>query len=247
MVEHMDHPLFRITTLLKPEIGGERFNATGFFVSVEDSVYLVSNRHVFEHELGITADRIFIRYLPNEGEWTTEMEAVELAEGDWLTHSSDDADVAVLPVELTELDFGKTGNLAIPREKFISRLTDMILSGNSAIVVGYPEAGWYSQNKSPLVRNALISSFFGTKFNDDMCFVTDAKMHDGMSGSPVLTAPSAIIHNVEGDILRFRYEDLEDLPGLVGIHSGPVEQDNELDLHRVWYTDIIEDIIDERS
>lgn len=242
MVEHMHHPLFRITALIKYKIGDKKYNATGFFANVNGSDYIITNKHVFEHELGIDADELAFHFLPTVEASDTQLHTISLEERDWLTHPSKDADVAALPLEEFEID--QTGNLAVTEDKFVSKYTDWILSGNSAIVVGYPEAGWFSQNKTPLVRNALISSFFGTQFNGDDCFIIDAKMHDGMSGSPVLIAPSAIMHDVDGNILQFHYDELDEVPELLGIHSGPIHQDNQLDLHRIWYTDIIREIVE---
>lgn len=245
MVEHMHHPLFRVTSLLKIDMGDIRFGATGFFVNIGGADYLVTNKHVFEHEIGATADRLLLHYLPSTGATNTETHLIEFGEDRWITHESEDTDVAILPLR-DGLDFNisDTGNIAIHEEKFTSRFTDLILSGNSAIVVGYPEAGWFSESNAPLIRSALISSFFGTEFNGNPCFVMDAKMHNGMSGSPVFSAPSAILHNVEGDVLRFAYESLDEVPELIGIHSGPVEEDDSLDLHQVLYTDTITEIVE---
>lgn len=58
-------------------------------------------------------------------------------------------------------------------------------------------------------RKPIISSFFGTAFNEERCFIIDAIMHDGMSGSPVFIAPGATIQNVDGEVLHYMYEKLD--------------------------------------
>jgi hypothetical protein len=86
----------------------------------------------------------------------------------------------------------------------------------------------------PVVRQAIVASSFGLRFQGEGYFLTDARTHRGSSGAPIVmrvTEPEA---------------DIRELPWrLLGVHSArldvgrDLEQDEALGLNSAWYADIL--------
>jgi len=85
-----------------------------------------------------------------------------------------------------------------------------------------------------VVRQAVVASAFGMRFQGLGYFLTDARTHRGTSGAPVVmrnTAASAV----------------DELPWkLLGVHSARLDmagrdlvQDESLGLNCAWYADIL--------
>lgn len=164
-------------------------SATGFFYEHNDDAYLVTNEHVVLDQEREPIDSFDIRISPTDNVSETERRQIDLIKSGsqrWLTH--DVADVAVVPLDL---NFDNIGNLSYSKSDILPRNAHykdnrMVSGGESAVVIGFP-MGFAGRNYLPIIRNALISTPYGISFNDKPCFLTDAQMHHGMSGSPVLT------------------------------------------------------------
>ena len=50
----------------------------------------------------------------------------------------------------------------------------------------------------PVYRQGMIASPYPTMFADEPCFLIDARLHEGSSGSPVLNSPHNILTNDKG-------------------------------------------------
>jgi hypothetical protein len=83
-----------------------------------------------------------------------------------------------------------------------------------------------------VVRQAVIASSFGLRFQGQGYFLTDARTHRGTSGAPV------VMHDAAGD---------PQLPWkLLGVHSARMEMrdrgvpvEESLGLNCAWYADIL--------
>ena len=83
-----------------------------------------------------------------------------------------------------------------------------------------------------MVRNAVIASSFGLRFQGQGYFLTDARTHRGTSGAPV------VMRSASGD---------SQLPWkLLGVHSALMDMggrylqlDESLGLNCAWYADIL--------
>jgi hypothetical protein len=81
----------------------------------------------------------------------------------------------------------------------------------------------------------VVASAFGVRFQGQGCFLTDARLHRGMSGAPVVARAQA------------RASGRTALPWmLLGVHSAKLDvanrdssQDESLDLNFAWYADIL--------
>jgi hypothetical protein len=87
----------------------------------------------------------------------------------------------------------------------------------------------------PVVRQAVIASSFGLRFQGQGFFLTDARTHRGTSGAPVV---------IRAPVQDARLGDLS--WKLLGVHSGRLdmlsrdaEQDESLGLNCAWYADIL--------
>jgi hypothetical protein len=102
-------------------------------------------------------------------------------------------------------------------------------------VVGFPLGFHDTLHHMPVVRQAIIASSFGLRFQGQGYFLTDARTHRGTSGAPVVMRASGP-DGLPGD-----------LPWkLLGVHSARLDvgsRDRQLDealgLNCAWYADIL--------
>jgi len=107
--------------------------------------------------------------------------------------------------------------------------------GTSLLVVGFPLGFHDTLHHMPVVRQAVIASSFGLRFQGKGYFLTDARTHRGTSGAPVVMRATRP--------MRLR----GDLPWmLLGVHSARLDVgtrdlklDEALGLNCAWYADIL--------
>lgn len=217
-------------------------SATGFFYTRGDDLFLVTNGHVVrDEEKGILPDLLRLRLhrdpndLTNNGDYDVAL----YAEGQplWKTPPAHPgADVALLRLnraEMTSTFFIKAlsaGNF-LP-ERYV------LHPGEDIFVMGYPLGFYDDRHNLPVFRNAMIASVHGVPFKGLPLFLTDANLHPGTSGSPVITKPKSTwvdgkgkTHLVTGTVYY-----------LIGIHSGTWEPRGvPIGLGAAWYVTLIED------
>ncbi|RBI63627.1 hypothetical protein DMJ13_03595 [halophilic archaeon] len=225
------NPEFTTTTPIryKDEEGG----GTGFFLNYRGKTYIVTNRHVVDPEdVSPTEARIWFRDY-DDLESTRHFDIpLKHGEGvDWYGHIyGDQIDIAIVPInqKLSTLEEGFynnaiTGSLAFTREHYIH---DNIVPDNNVTILGYP--GDFADRSTffPIKRNALISSPYGRPFDGKPYFVTDARMHPGTSGSPVIMTDRGI-QNTQGEVPEERIKEVY----LLGVHSATFYRDAGDDLN----------------
>lgn len=231
---------------------GERNNATAFFFTHEDRLFLVTNRHVVTD-----ADEDLKAYVRKASDWfDTERKSIALerdGEQVWLTsdeHPS--ADIAVIPLDF-EID--DIGNAAYSNDDFLANFY-RVNAGQSALAVGYPSWVRDRETRFPVTRDCRIATPFGHFHDGDPCFLTDARSHTGLSGSPVLVPGTDVgssgghVGFTESGPNGEKIVELEHTM-LLGVHSERINQpENEyqaegpLDLNRVWYVQLVQEIIE---
>lgn len=239
--------LLRYTTLIRYDLGEVRYCATGTFVRNEDGVdFLVTNRHVVDHEHNISPEELMIHLREQDDPTQTQLERLDIGAGgsEPLFHPDHpEADLTGIPLEG---DLDEFSSEPIDSANFLPESSDAIMAGGDAIVIGYPESLMDDTTNYPIIRRALISTPYGHDFNEDRNFLIDAKMHQGMSGSPVFTSPAGQYLSTEGDVVVWRDEETDNVvPSLLGIHSGPIYQEIDLELHKVWYSSLISDVVNQ--
>jgi S1-C subfamily serine protease len=210
--------------------------ASGFFFRRERRLYLVTSRHVFiDEETGHHPDRIEIelhadaRNLANAGC----LSALLYRDGRacWRQGRDDggEIDVAVLEIDPAALSGGIELTAFTP-QNLPSRRDDVPL-GQPVLIAGFPLGFHDDLHHLPVVRQGVVASPYGWRFQGRGWFLTDARTHRGISGAPV------VMRAPELAPLQWR---------LVGIHSTRFDMglrdadvDESLGLNAAWYPDIL--------
>ena len=129
---------------------------------------------------------------------------------------------------------------------------------SDVIVVGYPRGFYDKTNLFPIVKSGIVASKWGAEFHGDPCFLIDAKLFPGSSGSVVISKPIDMTMK-DGQLLVF--ENNEKAFALLGVFSGEprarsqpvavgdleITQSLGYDLGVVWYADVIEELLGDRA
>lgn len=215
-------------------------NATSFFFERGQRLFLVTSRHVlFDDPSHHYPDRIEIEiHLDREDMAKSTAFSVPLyRDGKAIWRQGNDLaeaiDVAVIEIERQALP-EKFAYYAFTPAHLLSP-PDNLEIGASLLVVGFPLGFHDTLHHLPIVRQGVIASSFGLRFDGRGYFLTDARTHRGISGAPVVMRTYDQRGSQDG------------LPwGLLGIHSSrldvwtrDLQLDEALGLNCVWYSDIL--------
>ncbi|WP_442855793.1 trypsin-like peptidase domain-containing protein [Frondihabitans sp. Leaf304] len=232
---------------------------TGFLVSHEDDMYLVTNGHIVTGRHRLTDNYLGLPALPDFLEATFPISGVPLGE----TGSSpigtrtqniplyDEKDRSLW---LVDPRFGRrTDVVAIPLSGLHKqRLTPQVPTlipysmadsvpvsdlepAQDISVVGFP-FGLTAGARSAIWVRGTVASEPWAGFEGDACFLIDARTREGQSGSPCIVPRSSEEGAAAADEIPWR---------LVGIYSG--RTDSASDLGRVWPVSVLSTILDVRS
>ena len=135
-----------------------------------------------------------------------------------------------------------------------NNLEIQIEASSDVLVVGYPRGFYDDVNLFPIVKSGIVASRWGVGFQGDPCFLIDAKLFPGSSGSVVISKPIDMVVK-DGQVLVLKDDDKAF--ALLGVFSSePVAQTAPVtvgdltisqtlgyDLGVVWYADLIEEIL----
>ncbi len=215
-------------------------NATGFFFERDNRLFLVTSRHVvLDEATNHRPDRLEVELhvdAINIGAVT--QWSIPLYRGNqplWRQGVDSAGGVDVVAVEIQRP--------ALPESILLSAFTpahlvaelDQVEVGTAVLIVGFPLGFHDNLHHLPVARQAVIASAFGIRFQGHGYFLTDARMHRGTSGAPVV-ARVTTERSGRGDLAWM----------LLGVHSGRMDvsdrdivQDERLDLNCAWYADIL--------
>jgi hypothetical protein len=214
-------------------------NATGFFFERDKKLFLISNRHVVldeatEHH----PDRLEIEFhVDPDNLAVTKQSSIPLYRQNSPTWRQGVDSAGLVDVVALELD-----RSALPETLLIAAFTpahlledlDQIEVGTRVLIVGFPLGFHDTLHRLPVARQAVIASAFGIRFQGHGYFLTDARMHRGTSGAPVV-ARMPVEQSGRGSLPWM----------LLGVHATrmdvtrDVAQDGRLNLNCAWYADII--------
>ena len=215
-------------------------NASGFFFERDKRLFLVTSRHVLmdtsaEH----FPDRIEIELHVNPKNLaeSTGFSIPLFRAGVAIWRQASDAagqvDIAVIELDRKAMPHPTVYRAFTPEH--LLREPDRVEVGMSLLVVGFPLGFHDTLHHMPVVRQAIIASSFGLRFQGEGYFLTDARMHRGTSGSPVVMRAGES-ENLPDD-LRWK---------LLGVHSSRLDVDSRdlkldeaLGLNCAWYADIL--------
>ena len=236
MIESLLLSVTRVSTLLGQQ---QLTSATGFFFERDGKLFLITSRHVVLDEandhrpdrltielhidpanVAATTQWIIPLYPDNQPSWREGLD------------SGGTVDVAAL-----ELDRSALPSTLLLRAFTAAHLVaslEQIEVGTPVLIVGFPLGFHDTLHHLPVARQAVIASAFGMRFQGQGYFLTDARIHRGASGAPVVAR------------MTTEQSGRETLPWtLLGVHAArmdvtrDIEQDERLDLNCAWYTDII--------
>jgi S1-C subfamily serine protease len=225
------------TTRVSTYLGSQSLtSATGFFFERDERLYLVTSRHVvFDQPSSHLPDRLEITIHVDDDDLTriavislplySERRAV------WRQGRDAGGEVDVAVVELDRSVLPESASIRCFGPPQLPRALEELEVGAALQIVGFPLGFYDTIHYLPVVRQAAIASSFGVRFQGEGCFLTDARMHRGMSGAPVV----------------LRADGVQGLPWkLLGVHSSRMDMtsrdrdlDDALGLNVAWYADIL--------
>lgn len=234
----MTEPLLLSVTQISTYDGDRLLTrATGFFFARDDRLFVVTSRHVVLDEPSKHfPDRLEVELHTSAANLTqsTGLSMLLYRDGKSIWHQGEDPageiDVAVIEVDRAALP--ATVLLRAFTPAHLQDSLDDVEVGSPLLIVGFPLGFHDTLHHLPVVRQAVISSSFGLRFQGQGYFLTDARTHRGTSGAPV------VMRCTDG---------ASDLPWkLLGVHSArmdmktrDLEQDESLGLNCAWYADIL--------
>jgi hypothetical protein len=211
--------------------------SSGFFFERDGRLFLVTSRHV-------VIDRPS-KHFPNRIEIDLHIDGKNLTrsmklsvmlyvEGKsvWRQGSDTGGEIDVAVIELDRTALPPSVMLRCFTPSHLQHSLEEVEVGTSLLIVGFPLGFHDVLHHLPVVRHAVIASSFGLRFQGLGYFLTDARLHRGTSGAPVvMRSPSSDAH----------------LPWkLLGVHSARVDMggrdlqlDETLGLNCAWYADIL--------
>ncbi len=237
----MIDPLLLTATRISTFAGAKALSsATGFFFRRDGRLFVATSRHVMRDDAsGHMPDRIEIELHDDAANMASSIAyAIPLfRQGTPVWRQGVDTagqvDLAVIQIDLD----------AFPKSAVYDAFTPAHLMqggapvevGAALCVVGFPLGFHDTLHHLPVVRQAVLASAFGLRFQGAGYFLTDARLHRGTSGAPVVMRIAAPV-----GVHR-------DLPWmLLGVHGSRFDvgtrdltQDEALGLNCAWYADML--------
>jgi hypothetical protein len=140
-----------------------------------------------------------------------------------------------IEIELDRTKLPPSGVLRAFTPAQLATQFEQISVGASLLVSGFPLGFHDALHHLPVVRQAVVASSYGIRFQGLGYFLTDARMHRGASGAPVVMRDPAFPARNPA------------LPWLLlGVHSARLDMgdrdlvlDESLGLNCAWYADIL--------
>ena len=237
MIESLLLSVTRVSTLLGEQ---QLTNATGFFFERDGRLFLVTNRHVVLDEASDhRPDRLEIElHIDPENVAVTTHFSIPLyrrTQPVWREGIDPAGMVDVVALQLERAALPEKLLLQPFTSNHLIEQLDEIEVGTRVLIVGFPLGFHDTWHHLPVVRQAVIASAFGLRFQGQGYFLTDAQMHRGTSGAPVV-ARVTTQRSGRGDLPWM----------LLGVHAArmdvtnrDIEQDERLNLNCAWYANII--------
>ena len=228
-----------LTTARVSTFDGDKLltGATGFFFERDERLFFVTSRHVV-----VDAPT---KHFPNRIEIELHTDAVDLTrsfsvsvwlyedgKSVWRQGADMGGEIDVAVIELPRAAIPATTAMFCFTPAHLQRSLDEVEVGSVLLVVGFPLGFHDVVHHLPVVRQAVVASSFGIRFQGQGFFLTDARTHRGTSGAPVVMRVPA-----GGGALPWK---------LLGVHSSRMDMrtrdlqlDESLGLNCAWYADIL--------
>ena len=237
MIESLLLAVTRVST-----ISGDQplTGATGFFFERDGRLFLVTSRHVVIDEASDhRPDRLTIELhvdrqnIANVIQWS-----IPLYDGNqalWRQGVDSGGSVDVVAVEIHRQALPETVLLAPFTPAHLVAELDQVEVGTAVLIVGFPLGFHDNLHHLPVARHAGIASAFGIRFQGQGYFLTDARMHRGTSGAPVV-ARITPVRSGRGDLA---WTLLGDHSARMDVANRDINEDERLNLNCAWYADVL--------
>lgn len=164
--------------------------ATGFFyANKQNRLFLVTNRHVVADENK--------GYLPNIARIRVHVDQYDMTRNEcfdlplymqakkiWIEPKVK-ADLIAIPIETNKLPAGSF----IVNLNSVNLLPDNIQLhvAEDVFIMGYPLGVYDDIHNLPITRNGIIASAYPVPWRNELYFLVDSYLEEGVSGSPVMT------------------------------------------------------------
>ena len=166
-------------------------SASGFFFRRGERLFLVSDRRVFADAAGSPAPERIEFGLHTDAQDLTRQALVSLPlyrDGRALWRGAGDGDdavdVAAIEIPAAQLPAGAVLHAFV--EADLDARGEQVAIGDALAVPGFPPGVHDTIHHLPVVRSAALASAYGVPFRGRDCFLTDARLPGGSSGSPVV-------------------------------------------------------------
>jgi len=217
-----------------------RTNASGFFFERDSRLYLVTSRHVFvdaPHDHHPDRIELEIHSDPADLAQSVALSVPLFRDGLSLWTQGQDAggdiDVAAIEIDRAVLPDGALLHAFTPDH--LQHDHTAVPAGQPVVILGFPLGFHDTLHHLPVVRQAVVASAYGLRFQGHGSFLNDGRTHRGTRGAPVVMRAGEVAPPDGG------------LPWmLLGVHSARMdlatrdrEQDEGLGLNLAWYADIL--------
>jgi len=251
-MQEAEQALFAVTRLEAYSKTSRLARGTGFFYqSGEDKLFLITNRHIVSDEKEHYFPDKLRLYGHSDKRHFSKTKAIDLKLWDstdkrlW-KHSNryPVADVVALEIPIETMAgcfFSKFSRKDILDAPGSIPGRDISL-GLQALVLGYPLDFYDRMNHFPMTYMSSVATWPWFNFDRKPCFLIDARLHSGMSGSPVISSPGAI--HKKSDPLDTSFSKVDRATYLLGIFSAEWTSHGEpLGLNIVWHSNVIANIV----
>lgn len=215
-----------------------------FYQNRKGRLFVITNRHVVydkKHDYVPDEIRFYVRPDRNHLSKVLSIPIPLWIEGNRIWRHSESykaADIVAIPIPDDSLDGCMNSKFTdedmVDAPKPILYGTDIPI-GLSVLTLGFPLGFYDDMNHLPIARAGNIATWPWLNFGRKPCFLIDARLHEGMSGSPVISAP--------GSLLNKKKTGTKGSVRLLGVFSSEWGMENEwLGLNTVWHADIIREI-----
>jgi hypothetical protein len=224
-------------------------NATGCFYMHEDFLYLITARHVVINEtVEHHPDYLQVSLHSDESDLQQRADLwIPLyVDGvpQWYQHPRYGGGVDIVAVAINDPYVLSRNFLVTFCRDDILNMDQVMPLGQDVLILGFPLGFHDTLHNLPIVRSATIASSFSHPFKGEPYFLTDARLHRGMSGAPVIVKAPGRAGSVP---------DREPGWWLLGIHSSSLDvsdrdpiQDERLALNSAWYASLIPEMLPSR-
>jgi hypothetical protein len=227
-------------------------NATGFFFRHNEKGYFITNRHVVIDEPDEDFYPQFLRLTLHVSKTNFEENRIinislyNKNTKNWIEHpeyNKKEVDVVAIPLSEYTIPNFQDFNSSFVNFFTINNFIDEYILSTFAdvIIIGYPLGFHDEVNNLPVYRKGMIASSYPIDFEKHPYFLIDSNLHEGTSGSPVLSSPSNILIDSKGISIH------TDKSILLGILSSEHFVNGEpLGLNIAWYSKVLIDIIESK-